>query len=164
MGMDLSNSFWDEVALNQQDEPWAICQSTKDGIVALCNQLACEEKLQQLGQEARQLLGKARVAEWNSVYRGLSKQACCLWRRWDQHLVKVIPRTEEYVEVSEEADPNMIRGWQQMVAHTFVTWQEVLGVPVFWEHEEEDGPIRGMGDEDKLFRELMEEAAAWYAQ
>ncbi|EGG06927.1 uncharacterized protein MELLADRAFT_106366 [Melampsora larici-populina 98AG31] len=57
--MDLLHPFWDEVALNHLDEPWASCQRTKDGIVALRNQLASEEELRRLAREVRQLMGWA---------------------------------------------------------------------------------------------------------
>lgn len=59
MGMDLLDPFWDEVALDHQDEPWATCQITKDGIIALRSQMACEEELRRLGREVRQLVGWA---------------------------------------------------------------------------------------------------------
>ncbi|EGG08268.1 uncharacterized protein MELLADRAFT_62087 [Melampsora larici-populina 98AG31] len=59
IAMDLLDPFWDEVALNHLDEPWASCQSTKDGIIALRNHMASEEELRRLGREVRQLMGWA---------------------------------------------------------------------------------------------------------
>ncbi|EGF97141.1 uncharacterized protein MELLADRAFT_114562 [Melampsora larici-populina 98AG31] len=156
--MDLLDPFWDEVALVHQDEPWASCQSTKDGIVAFRSKTAGEEELRRLGREVRQLIGWAvdwqrrideakpneangegRVAEWKSVHRGLSRRACLLWKRWERGLLEVVQSTQQFVGGSVQRDGEMIDGWQRMVASTAVIWQEILGDPIFMAEEEDDG-------------------------
>lgn len=59
LAMDLLDPFWDDVALDHLEEPWASCERTKEGIVAFRNQLASEEELRRLGREVRQLIGWA---------------------------------------------------------------------------------------------------------
>lgn len=54
--MDLLDPFWNAGALNHPDEPWASCNSTKEGIVAFRSQRSCEEELRCLGRECRQLM------------------------------------------------------------------------------------------------------------
>lgn len=56
MGMDLEDPFWNEGALSHPDEPWAICQSTKEGIVAFRSKQSCEEEMRRLGREIRQMM------------------------------------------------------------------------------------------------------------
>ncbi|EGF97887.1 uncharacterized protein MELLADRAFT_69702 [Melampsora larici-populina 98AG31] len=147
VAMDLLDPFWDEVALNHQDEPWATCQSTKDGIVALRNKVACEEELRRLGREVRQLVrrgldfearveackpsdanGELRIAEWSSIYSGLAKRTCRLWKHWDRGLLEVLQATHNHVGVSVESDNMLIVKWERMVSRTQRTWAEILGV------------------------------------
>ncbi|KAH9815796.1 hypothetical protein DFH28DRAFT_1082087 [Melampsora americana] len=156
VAMDMLHPFWDEVALNHPDEPWASCQITKEGMVALRSQISSEEELRRLGREVRQMMGwgieyqgrmeaskpheeNARVLEWNSIHSGLEKRTCCLWKQWNQGLLWVLHATKEYVEGSDDFDDPLIHRWQQMVDRTAETWQAILGVPIYWVEEEEDG-------------------------
>ncbi|EGG06564.1 uncharacterized protein MELLADRAFT_86399 [Melampsora larici-populina 98AG31] len=155
VAMDMLHPFWDEAALNHPDEPWASCQITKDGIVALRSEVSSEEEMRRLGREVRQMMGwgidyqrrleatkphegNARVVEWNSIHSGLDKRTCRLWKQWDRGLIEAVHITKEYVEGIAETDVELIQQWEEMVGRTADTWEAILGVPVFWTEEEFD--------------------------
>lgn len=108
--------------------------------------------------------GEARLVEWNSVYMSLAKRACRLWRHWDlgHGWLQVMQSKSEYVGGSGAGDPDLIQRWQEMVAGTSGTWQEILGLPIYWadEDDEEEGEEGhhdlDMGDEDGIYREYLE--------
>ncbi|EGG04810.1 uncharacterized protein MELLADRAFT_108173 [Melampsora larici-populina 98AG31] len=150
--MDLLHPFWDEVALNHLDEPWASCPKTKEGILSLRNQLASEEELRRLGREARQLVGGVRVAEWNSIHSGLSKRTSRLWTHWERCLLEVVELTKDYVEGRVEADGALLLAWQQMHARTTGAPVDLLMLPILWapeEGDEEAAWILQGGDEEE---------------
>ncbi|EGG09457.1 uncharacterized protein MELLADRAFT_61153 [Melampsora larici-populina 98AG31] len=170
--MDVLDPFWDEAALKHLDEPWARCESTKAGIIAFQSKRSCEEELRRLGREARQLIlwgidhqarveackanepGEARVLEWRSIHSGLSKRSCRLWKWWDHGLLDVMNSTAPFVEVDAAFDVNLLTRWKMMVDRTASTWGEILGVPIFWAHEDEEADEELVpeepGDDDDL--------------
>lgn len=164
--MDLLDSFWDETALDHPEEPWASCQQTREGIVAFRSQRSCEEELRRLGREVRQLMfwgleyqariqasrpneanGEARLVEWRSVYRGLSRRTCRLWKQWEKGLFNVLHSTSQYLENSAEVDPMLKTRWQDMITLTEGTWAEILGVAIIWIEDDEEGEAEGDGHE-----------------
>ncbi|KAH9822477.1 hypothetical protein DFH28DRAFT_881650 [Melampsora americana] len=158
LNMDILDPFWDEVALNHPDEPWSSCQSTKEGIMAFRSQRSCEEELRRLGREVRQLMlwgldhqsridaakpnveanGTVRAVEWNSIYIGLAKTACRLWRRWQHGLLDVLNSTSKYVDSSRDIDRNLVVQWSEMVSRTSRLWEDIQVAPIFWENDPED--------------------------
>ncbi|EGF99350.1 uncharacterized protein MELLADRAFT_112798 [Melampsora larici-populina 98AG31] len=138
MAMDLLDPFWDEVALNHPDEPWATCESTKNGIIALRSRFASEEELRRLGREVRQLMG------WAVDYQARIDQAKPNegLMPLKTHEFHVIQSTCEFVEGSADGDPILIHAWQDIMAHTSGTWAEILGEPILWadgDYDEEAG-------------------------
>ncbi|EGF99401.1 uncharacterized protein MELLADRAFT_68613 [Melampsora larici-populina 98AG31] len=167
LAMDLLDPFWDEVALDHLKEPWASCERTKEGIVAFRNKVACEEELQRLGREVRQLMGWAldyqarvdrtrpneafggvRVPEWKSIHSGLSKRTIRLWAHWDRGLRDVVESTKDYVYGRVEADDALLLGWQQMRARTSGSAIDIGMLPIRWE------PIDA--DEEAEYRRVIE--------
>ncbi|EGG02525.1 uncharacterized protein MELLADRAFT_66337 [Melampsora larici-populina 98AG31] len=175
--MDLLHPFWDEVALNHLDEPWASCRRTKDGIVALRNQMASEEELRRLGREVRQLLGwaidyqncvdrarpndciESRVAEWNSVHSALAKRASRLWAHWDRSLKEVLESTQAYVDGRVDSDHTLLLQWQQMLARTTGAPIDILMLPIHWAPEgaDEEAEYRGMLEEEERMEQGIED-------
>ncbi|EGF97833.1 uncharacterized protein MELLADRAFT_69740 [Melampsora larici-populina 98AG31] len=180
VAMDMLHPFWDEVAMNHPEEPWAYCKITKDGILALRNAILSEEELRRLGREVRQLIGwaveyqgrmeatkpneaDARVIEWKSIHSGLEKQTCRLWRQWDRGLIEVVHTTKQYVERSAEIDGVLIRQWEEMVGRTAGTWQAILGVPIFWEEDgDEEAEEEEMEWEEAEYKMEMEWQREFY--
>ncbi|EGF97296.1 uncharacterized protein MELLADRAFT_70083 [Melampsora larici-populina 98AG31] len=174
MNMDLLDDFWDEAALNHPDEPWATCQATKDGIIAVRNLRSSEEELARLGRESRQLMlwgldyqarvdaskpndGDVRVLEWQSIHRGLVKHTSRLWRKWGAGgggLQEVLHSTAKFVIGSAELDEGLFGEWQAMVSRSSAIWGERMGVHVFWGEEvvdEFEMLVHNNIEDDELF-------------
>lgn len=80
------------------------------------------ESLSRIDIQAGFCTAEARVLEWNSVYVGLSKQTCRMWKIWDKGLQEVLESTAMYVEDSAGIDVGLYNRWQGMVARTSGTW------------------------------------------
>ncbi|KAH9823013.1 hypothetical protein DFH28DRAFT_1078159 [Melampsora americana] len=163
--MDILDPFWNEAALNHPDEPWATCHHRSS-----------EEELRRLGCKVRQMMrwavdyqaqvkackpsaknGELRLIEWRSLYSGLSRQTCRLWKRRERGLHNLIKSTARYVDGSADMDTDLFDQWQAMVARTSATWADILGVPIFWMEDEEEEP-----EVEQDHHELLEGLAlAW---
>ncbi|KAH9820127.1 hypothetical protein DFH28DRAFT_1079978 [Melampsora americana] len=154
LGMDIEDPFWNEGALSHPDEPWASCQSTKAGIVAFRSKRSCEEEMRRMGREVRQMMlwgidhqlrvdntkpnGPNRFVEWDSIYTGLAKRSCRLWKRWDRWVLDVLLSTSKYVEGSAALDINIKEKWQGLMRRTEGDWAVLVGAVVYFVNEENE--------------------------
>ncbi|EGG02720.1 uncharacterized protein MELLADRAFT_66143 [Melampsora larici-populina 98AG31] len=88
-----------------------------------------------------------RLVEWESLYSGLAKRTCWLWKRWDHHgVVEVLHSTSQFVEGSDELDVNLRQQWADMVVHTRAQWEVILGAGIYVVEEENN--VEDFDEED----------------